>query len=222
MGRHIVWDWNGTLFDDVAAVYGAACETFAARDLPPVTLDAYRAAYTRPISLFYSRLFGREFDVAEFPGLDHDFHTAYRTRMSRCGLAEGAAEALESWRRRGGTQSLLSMWRHEELVPVVERFGIAGEFTRIDGLRGPGGGRKSTHLARHLAVLELQPADVLLVGDSVDDADAAADTGAACVLYDGGYHDRGALDAVGVPVVGSLERALPDPLVDSGSPLAPR
>jgi phosphoglycolate phosphatase-like HAD superfamily hydrolase len=31
-------------------------------------------------------------------------------------------------------------------------------------------------LARHLAVLELQPADVLLVGDSVDDADAAADT----------------------------------------------
>ena len=77
-------------------------------------------------------------------------------------------------------------------------------------------------LARHLAVLELQPADVLLVGDSVDDADAAADTGAACVLYDGGYHDRGALDAVGVPVVGSLVRALPDPLVDSGSPLAPR
>ena len=76
--------------------------------------------------------------------------------------------------------------------------------------------------ARHLAVLELQPPDVLLVGDSVDDADAAADAGAACVLYDGGYHDRGALDAVGVPVVGSLVRALPDPLVDSGSPLAPR
>ena len=43
----------------------------------------------------------------------------------------------------------------------------------------------------------------------------------AC-FYDGGYHDRGALDAVGVPVVGSLVRALPDPLVDSGSPLAPR
>ena len=222
MGTHIVWDWNGTLLDDVAAVYGAACETFAARGLPPVTLDAYRAAYTRPLSLFYARLFGREFDAAEFPGLDHDFHTAYRTRVSGCGLAEGAAEALASWRRRGGTQSLLSMWRHEELVPFVERFGIAGEFTRIDGLRGPGGGHKTTHLARHLAALELQPADVLLVGDSVDDADAAADTGAACVLYDGGYHDRGALDAVGVPVVGSLVRALPDPLVDSGSPLAPR
>ncbi len=214
---HIVWDWNGTLFDDVAAVYGAACEIFAARGLPPVTLDAYRAAYTRPISLFYARLFGREFDAAEFPGLDHDFHAAYRTRMSQCGLTEDAAEALVSWRRRGGTQSLLSMWRHDELVPFVERLGISGEFTRIDGLRGVGGGRKSTHLARHLAALELDPADVLLVGDSVDDAAAAADAGATCVLYDGGYHDRTALDAAGVPVVGSLVDALPDPLVDSGS-----
>jgi hypothetical protein len=33
VGTHIVWDWNGTLFDDVAAVYGAACEIFAARAL---------------------------------------------------------------------------------------------------------------------------------------------------------------------------------------------
>ena len=74
-------------------------------------------------------------------------------------------------------------------------------------------------LARHLAVLELQPADVLLVGDSVD---AAADAGAACVLYDGGYHDRSALYAVGVPVVGSLVRALADPLVDHDSARAPR
>ena len=74
-------------------------------------------------------------------------------------------------------------------------------------------------------MLKLQPADVLLVGDSVDDvddADAAADAGVACVLYDSGYHDRSALDAVGVPVVGSLVRALPDPLVDRDSARAPR
>ncbi len=209
MRTHVVWDWNGTLFDDVSAMYGAACEVFAARGLPAVTMSAYRAAYTRPISLFYSRLFGREFDPAEFPGLEQDFHAAYRSRMTPCGLAEGAAEALASWRGRGGTQSLLSMWRHAELLPFVEWFGIAGEFMRIDGLRGLGGGRKSAHLAAHLAALGLRPADVLVVGDSVDDADAAADAGAACVLYDGGYHDRNALDAVGVPVVGNLEQALP-------------
>lgn len=207
---HIVWDWNGTLFDDICATYGASCEIFAALGLPTVTLTAYRAAYTRPISLFYSRLFARTFDAAEFDGLDQAFHTAYRVRMTQCSLAEGAKEALACWRDRGGSQSLLSMWRHHELVPFVERCGIAGEFIRIDGLRGPGGGRKSAHLARHLAALGLRPTDVLLVGDSIDDAEAAADVGASCALYDGGYHDRGALDAVGVPVVGRLEDALPE------------
>lgn len=209
VSTHIVWDWNGTLLDDIDAVYGAACEIFAARGLPPVTLADYQAAYTRPIARFYSRLFGRDFEPEELPGLDDDFHHAYRSRMGGCRLAEGAADTLAGWRRRGGTQSLLSMWRHEELLPFVARCGIGGEFSRIDGLRGPGGGRKSTHLGRHLDALGLQPADVLVVGDSVDDAHAAADVGAGCVLYDGGYHDRAALDAVGVPVVDSLARALP-------------
>jgi phosphoglycolate phosphatase-like HAD superfamily hydrolase len=207
---HIVWDWNGTLFNDICATYGASCEIFAAQGLPPVTLAAYRSAYTRPISLFYSRLFGRTFDAAEFDGLDQAFHSAYRARMIGCGLAEGAKEALTAWRDRGGSQSLLSMWRHDELVPFVERCGIMGEFIRIDGLRGPGGGRKSTHLARHLAAVGLQPPDVLLVGDSIDDAKAAADVGARCVLYDGGYHNRSALETVGVPVVERLEQALPE------------
>lgn len=209
MVTHIVWDWNGTLFDDVTAVYGAACEVFAARGLPEVSLDAYRAAYTRPISLFYSRLFGHEFDAAEFSDMDHDFHAAYRARLPTCALASGAPETLTAWRRRGGKQSLLSMWRHDELVPFVARCGIADEFARIDGLRGPGGGRKATHLADHLTALDVDPRDVLVVGDSVDDADAAAEAGASAVLYDGGYHDHPALDAAGVPVVGSLAEALP-------------
>ncbi|MDT7671516.1 MAG: hypothetical protein QOC74_4299, partial [Pseudonocardiales bacterium] len=32
--EHIVWDWNGTLFDDAQVVYLAACEVFAAHGLP--------------------------------------------------------------------------------------------------------------------------------------------------------------------------------------------
>lgn len=208
MGKHIVWDWNGTLFDDVAAVYSASVEIFAARGLPAVTLAEYRAAYTRPIPAFYARLFGHDVDPTVFAGMDRDWHDAYRSRLTGCGLARQATDTLASWRERGGTQSLLSMWRHEELLPFVRRLGIAAEFVRIDGLRGPGGDRKANHLVRHLAALEIDAAAVLLVGDSVDDADAAAAVGAACVLYDGGYHDRATLDAVGVPVADTLSGAL--------------
>jgi phosphoglycolate phosphatase-like HAD superfamily hydrolase len=86
------------------------------------------------------------------------------------------------------------MFRHEQLLSLVGRYGIQDEFVRIDGLVGPGGGHKAEHLARHLAALRLDPAAVLLVGDSLDDADAAAGAGAGCILYNGGYHDRSALE----------------------------
>ncbi len=52
-------------------------------------------------------------------------------------LAADAKAAIKSW---PGTQSLLSMWFHDELVPAVETYGLAGLFTRVDGLRTEVGG----------------------------------------------------------------------------------
>jgi phosphoglycolate phosphatase-like HAD superfamily hydrolase len=209
MTTHIVWDWNGTLLDDGDAVYRASCELFAARGLPPVTPRRYRAAYTRPISLFYRRLFDSEPTPEEMAEMDEEFHDAYRRALRSTGLTVGAREALARWRAGGRTQSLLSMFRHEELLPLVRQHGIEAEFVRIDGLVGAGGGRKAAYLRRHLEALGLASAgDVLLIGDSVDDAEAAAAVGAGCVLYDGGSHDRPTLEATGAPVTDTLAAAL--------------
>jgi phosphoglycolate phosphatase-like HAD superfamily hydrolase len=100
------------------------------------------------------------------------------------------------------------MWRHDDLVALVERLGIGRYFVRVDGLRRSDGGGKAEHLVKHLAALELEPAAVVLVGDSLDDLAAARAVGAGCVLYDGGSHHRHALEATGVPVVDSLTDAL--------------
>lgn len=208
MTKHIVWDWNGTLFDDAHAVYRAACAVFAARGLPEVSLERYRAAYTRPIQVFYARLFGREVTAEEFAGMDDEFHAAYARAMADAALAAGARDVLRGWRAAGRSQSLLSMYRHELLVELVRRFDIEAEFARVDGLVGPGGGRKAGHLTAHLAVLRLDPADVLLVGDSLDDAAAAAELGTGCVLFNGGYHERSALAAAGVPVADTMAEVL--------------
>jgi phosphoglycolate phosphatase-like HAD superfamily hydrolase len=113
---------------------------------------------------------------------------------------------------RGQTQSLLSMYRHDDLVPLVNLFGIADRFARIDGLRGVGGGTKAPYLEAHLAAVIADPAtdvdQVLVSGDAVDDAAAAAHVGAQCVLYDGGAHPRGQLEATGFPVASTLTQAV--------------
>jgi phosphoglycolate phosphatase-like HAD superfamily hydrolase len=128
--------------------------------------------------------------------------------MADAALAAGARDALRAWRAGGRSQSLLSMYRHEPLVELVRRFDIEAEFARVDGLVGPGGGRKARHLTAHLTALRLDPADVLLVGDSLDDAAAAAELGAGCVLFNGGYHERSALAGSGVPVADTMAEVL--------------
>ncbi len=47
-----------------------------------------------------------------------------------------------------------------------------------------------------------------MVGDSLDDATAAAAVGVDAVMYDGGSHHRRELEASGFPVAGTLVEAV--------------
>lgn len=205
---HIVWDWNGTLFDDIDAVFVTTNEILGPYGHPPLDVAGFRAGYTRPIWLFYEKLLGRPLVDGEWRRLDDSFHTVYRTHMRRCRLTDGAETLLRDWQATGRTQSLLSMWNHDELVGKLAELGLADRFTRVDGSRAGNGGPKAERLVEHLDALGVPPADVLLIGDSVDDAHAAAHVGARAVLYTGGCHARAQLEAVGVPVTDRLADAL--------------
>jgi phosphoglycolate phosphatase-like HAD superfamily hydrolase len=203
---HIVWDWNGTLLNDLGLVVAATNASLASVGGPVITADEHRRDFRRPIEAYYAEVLGRPLVDGEFVGLDREFHHAYTAGLATCELAADARECLAGW---AGTQSLLSMWFHDQLVPTVERYGLTGYFRRVDGLRATvGGGPKAPHLIAHLDGLGIDASDVLMIGDSVDDADAAAEVGAACVLYSGGFTDRKRLEQVGVPVVDTLADAM--------------
>ncbi|MFF0289130.1 HAD family hydrolase [Streptomyces sp. NPDC005262] len=206
---HLVWDWNGTLLDDNTAVIGATNAAFAEVGLEPITLEQYREMYCIPIPRFYERLMGRLPTEAEWERMDGSFHRYYTEQRVVCGLTAGAEELLAQWQLAGRSQSLLSMYVHEQLVPVVRGYGIERHFTRVDGRTGPSGGSKAQHMERHLAAMDgVSPERTVVIGDAVDDAVAAAHVGARAVLYTGGSHSRSSLEAAGVPVVDSLDEAV--------------
>ncbi|MEO3978142.1 HAD family hydrolase [Streptomyces sp. CAU 1734] len=207
---HLVWDWNGTLLDDVTAVIGATNAAFAEIGLEPITLERYRELYCIPIPKFYERLLGRLPTDAEWEAMDVIFHRYYSERRVECGLTEGVEELLSEWHRAGHSQSIMSMYMHDELIPVVRGYGIESHFVRVDGRLGPSGGSKALHMERHLAALAgtAAPERTVVIGDAVDDAVAAAHVGARAVLYTGGSHSRASLEAVGVPVVDTLKEAV--------------
>ncbi|MFH0175048.1 HAD family hydrolase [Streptomyces cacaoi] len=206
---HIVWDWNGTLFHDNDAIIGATNAAFVELGLEPITLERYRALYCVPVPKFYERLMGRLPTDAEWEVMDDVFHRYYAEHRVRCGLTEGAVELLAGWRAAGHSQSLLSMYVHDELVPLVRGFGIEPHFVRVDGRTGPSGGSKAEHMVRHLEALTgVQAARTVVIGDAADDAVAALHVGARAVLYTGGSHSRASLEGVGVPVVDTLGEAV--------------
>ncbi|GGU72513.1 phosphatase [Streptomyces filipinensis] len=207
---HIVWDWNGTLFHDNDAIIGATNAAFTELGIAPITLEQYRSLYCVPVPKFYERLIGRLPTDAEWELMDGVFHRYYAEHRVRCGLTEGAAELLAGWRSAGHSQSLLSMYVHEELVPLVRGFGIEAHFLRVDGRTGPSGGSKAAHMVRHLEALSgsVEPARTVVIGDAADDAVAARGVGARAVLYTGGSHSRASLEGVGAPVVDTLAEAV--------------
>jgi phosphoglycolate phosphatase-like HAD superfamily hydrolase len=204
--KHIVWDWNGTLLDDLQLVVTATNVSLASAGGGPVTVEDHRRDFRRPVPHYYGWVLGRELSDAEFTDLDHAFHDAYNAGLAECALAPDARAALASW---SGGQSLLSMWFHDELVPTIDRFGLRKHFRRIDGLRARvGGGTKAPHLAAHLEALGLRGDECVLIGDSLDDAAAAESVGADCVLYSGGLTDPAKLAAFGLPVADTLADAV--------------
>jgi phosphoglycolate phosphatase-like HAD superfamily hydrolase len=210
---HVIWDWNGTLLDDFPAIMAAVNEALVALGEQPVAPEQYRDHYTRPVQRFYERLLGRAIAAPEWEVIDRDFHDAYRKRMHAAPLARDGLQALQTVAAAGGTQSLLSMLRHEELMAALRDRDVTRHMLHVEGLRGGAGDRKAPHMARHLKHVmglrsELRVEHCVVVGDSLDDAMAAGEVGLRCVLYDGGSHHRRELEQAGVPVADGLVQAL--------------
>lgn len=207
---HLIWDWNGTLFDDLHIVVDAVNASLKSigSDLR-IDADDYRDHYQRPVRAFYDAMLERPVSDDEWATINVRFHDVYMTLVPQATPTIDARGATTEAGRRGVTQSILSMWSHDLLGPTVDRYGLGRPMLAIRGSDDARGEPKAALLERHLGELALNgERKVVMVGDTFDDAAAAAAVGISCVFYNGGSHHRNALAATGVPVADSLVEAL--------------
>lgn len=197
----ILWDWNGTLLDDVDLCVDALNRLLAAFGYPQhYTREEYREIFGFPIEDYYVRA-GFDFSKDSFADLAKRYMEDYVPHSAACPLAAGAKETLEAFRTAGLRQVVLSASPLTTLEQQVEARVIRPYFDRLLGLSDIYAKSKVELGLTFLREAGFDPARAVMIGDSVHDWEVATALGVRCVLLESGHQTPQALRATGAPVV---------------------
>ncbi len=201
---HLIWDFNGTILDDME--HGIRCTNtmLIARGLPPIaSVEAYRDIFGFPIDAYYRRL-GFDFDKEDYDTvLAPEWVAKYLSGEHTCTTIEGARETIRRVRLMGIPQILLSATKTEMLTAQLERLGLKDEFDEIIGLDNIHARSKKQQA---LAWRQRNPhARPLFIGDTEHDAGVADAVDGDCVLFAGGHQSEARLRACGKPVISKID-----------------
>lgn len=199
----IIWDWNGTLLDDVELALEVANGMLARRGLPVMDLERYRAIFDFPVERYY-RAAGFDFDREPFSVLADEFISEYKRRVGEAALHGEVPRVLSRIAEAGPSQAVLSASRQQSLEEAVARFGVLKHFEALQGLSDHFAVSKAEVGRRLVERLGLSGDRTVMVGDTTHDAEVAADMGVHCVLIARGHQSAERLQDCGVPVYRTL------------------
>lgn len=204
MLTHVIWDWNGTLLNDVNLNCALMNRMLRRRGMPAIpNLSRYRELFRFPIREYY-RAAGFDFARESYEELAAEYLAEYPEESLRCPLAEGAEEALEAFCQAGLSQNILSAAETGCLTRQLEHLGLVGRFDRVLALDNGYGGGKIELGRRWLSECGTDPGQTVLIGDTDHDWETARALGCRCILTAAGHQSRKALERLGVPVLDSL------------------
>ena len=115
--KHIVWDWNGTLLDDLWLCVNAINYVLQSRNMPLVKTKSYRNIFCFPVIEYYKKL-GFDFTKESFP--IPGFLEYYKNKFENCNLHQDAKIVLKKINQSGLTQSILSAGKQSSLIYWVK------------------------------------------------------------------------------------------------------
>ena len=200
--EYCIWDFNGTLLDDVATGIEAVNLLLKERGIATIPdREAYRRVFGFPIIEYYRRL-GFDFEKESYEVVAPLWVAEYLRRVPDAALYPDVRETLSMLRERGVKQVILSATQRDMLMGQLKQLNIAEYFEEVLGL-------DNIHASSKLSLAEdwrrRHPvAEVLLIGDTDHDVESAVQLNAQCVLVSRGHQSEERLMALGVPVYPDL------------------
>lgn len=202
--KYIIWDWNGTLLNDVDLCIDAINRLLKKEQLPILkNKEAYQKVFKFPIIEYYKDA-GFDFAKRSFQDLAQEYMSYYQPRSLSCPLHEGVKDTLKTCHELGYTQVLLSASKRDFLLEQVDKYDISHYFSEILGLDNVHAYSKA-EIAKDFAKRTKGNAQsMVFLGDSVHDFEVAQVAGAKSVLIANGHEHKDKLVNTGARVIDDI------------------
>lgn len=201
----IIWDWNGTLLDDVPLNMEIVNTLLTKRGRKPLeSLEYYLREFDFPVIDFYVKV-GFDLENEDFTLVAREYASLYNESYPRAEIFHDAREVLSLVKHSGKEQIIISATEQGYLTKQVEYFELEHFFTDVLGSGNVLGSSKIETAKRWVRERSFDPSQVLFVGDTLHDAETARAIGCDCVLVARGHNSRERLERTGCAVYDSLE-----------------
>ncbi len=193
--EHIIWDWNGTLLNDLAHTLSVTNRLLEKYKLPLLTQEQYQKIFRFPIRTYYQDL-GYDLERLSFAELCDEFMAEYnRDHAKNSRLFENAREILQIVRHTK-RQSILSAAAQSDLDEMMRHHGIAPHFHAVYGIADNQASSKLARGKELLAQTEIPAEKTLLIGDTDHDLEVGQALGVDVLLIADGHQCYSRLSAL--------------------------
>lgn len=203
-----VWDFNGTILDDVETGMRSVNKMLSDRGLPILnSKEDYYAHFRFPIIEYYRSL-GFDFESEPYEVLAPIWVEQYLINVKNAPMCEGVFETLTRLKNAGVRQVIISATEINMLRGQLEDLGILEFFDEIRGL-------DNIHAASKVELAKAWRAEhknekLVFIGDTTHDWETAKAIDAECYLIEGGHQSRETLESTGAKIFSNLNDACND------------
>lgn len=183
--KYIFWDFNGTILDDARLCYDILTEMLKEENRPPVTFEEYLMIFTFPVEAYYDIVY--DLKKTSFKELAHRFIDRYQPRSLACPLHDGVIETIKACENLGYINVLLSASEEKNLHEQLKHYRIEHLFQSILGTTNVYATSKIAVGKRFIEENHIDPKDVIMIGDTLHDAEVAESLGIRIILFTKGH-----------------------------------
>lgn len=190
----VIWDWNGTLLDDVALCVEIIRDIAIEHGVDPLDHEAYLRIFRFPVIDYYR---DAGFDLERFPfaDLSRKFMGAYIPRARHSALFNGARALLADLKAQGVRSSVLSATREPDLHEMLDHHRLSHAFAHICGIADEFAVSKVARGLQLMQLLDVDCSQVVMIGDTDHDLEVGQAMGIDVILVDGGHQHFDKLSA---------------------------